>query len=97
VIVAPAGELDIASRPLMEEALGTAFGAEPERVLLDLRAVEFMDASGAWLLMQSADRADAAGPSLALILGAPPSYRVLELCGLMGRFEIVADDDGVAA
>lgn len=90
-MVAPQGELDISTCPALKQALAPLLGGEFDHVIVDLRRVEFMDASAAGLLVGCAERAQKRGVRLSLILGRPGSHRVLELGGLLHRFDVVED------
>jgi anti-sigma B factor antagonist len=95
--VAPIGELDIATRKRLEEALTPLLDGEGKQVVVDLRGVKFMDASAAGLLVSCAERARAGNVRFSLILGARSSYRVLELCGLLELFDVLRGGDGSPA
>src|SRR5881397_2465567 len=53
------GELDIASTPGFERAVEDALRAGPERVMIDLREVTFIDSSGIHALLRVRRRATA--------------------------------------
>ncbi len=91
-IVAPFGELDIATRGQLEQVVTPLLDGEPGHVVLDLRGVSFMDGAAAGLLVSFATRARREHIRFSLILGARPSYRVLELCGMLELFERIAPD-----
>ncbi|MEA2158766.1 MAG: hypothetical protein QOD66_1146, partial [Solirubrobacteraceae bacterium] len=57
--VAPLGELDIATRERLEQALTPLLHGDFEHVVVDLQGVEFMDATAAGLLVSCANRARA--------------------------------------
>jgi anti-sigma B factor antagonist len=95
--LAPVGELDIATRERLEQVLTPLLDAEDKHVVVDLRGVEFMDASAAGLLVTCADRARAGKVRFSLILGPRSSYRVLELCGLLELFEVLPGRGGSPA
>lgn len=57
-VVRPAGELDIATAPILERRLTELICAERETVL-DLSALTFMDSSGIALLIRAAQHAPA--------------------------------------
>jgi anti-sigma B factor antagonist len=88
-VLAPRGELDMSTRLSLEQALVPLLDTDFDQVIVDLRRVEFMDASAAALLVSCADRARGLGIRLSLILGRPQSHRVLALCGLLERFDIL--------
>lgn len=90
LILAPFGELDIATTGRLEQALTPLLGGDVGHVVLDLRGVSFMDAAAAGLLVGCADQAQRSRTRFSLILGARSSYRVLELCGMLDRFELIS-------
>jgi anti-anti-sigma factor len=84
VTVGVAGELDVASAPLLAAHLD-ALEADPAgaAVVLDLSALTFLDSSGVALLIGVAQRAEDDGWPLR-IAGTPPhAWRVLAMCGLL--------------
>ena len=89
VTVLLAGELDIAVEHETHAAIDAASGLRGQAVVLDLTAVTFLDSTGVQALLAAQAAADAAGRRLALRLG-PPAQRVLELCGILARFDLVA-------
>ena len=57
-VVIPTGELDLATAPSLESALGRAFTESAGgRVVLDLRELEFIDSSGLRTLLTARRRA----------------------------------------
>lgn len=96
-IVTARGELDISTRPSLKQALMPLLNRDFDHVIVDLRAVDFMDASAAALLLSCAERARSRRQRFSLMLGGPASHRVLTLCGLLDRFDIIAELGGAAA
>lgn len=88
VRVALAGELDIASVPWIDGVLRTA-QSEAELVVLDLRALQFMDCSGARLMLAAERRAGLAGCRLLVVRGPAQVSRLFELTGLDRRLTVV--------
>jgi anti-anti-sigma factor len=79
--VALSGELDLATLPELQRALGKA---DPDSgpVVLALREVDFMDCAGAHLLCDSDRRLREKGRSLSVIVDRGPIDRLLALLGL---------------
>src|SRR4051812_35653580 len=69
VVVAPRGELDIATTERVAEAIDELVLAGFAEVVLDLRAVSFMDSTGLRLVLRQSPPGD---PPLRLTPGAPP-------------------------
>jgi anti-sigma B factor antagonist len=82
VRVVPSGELDVATCDLLAARLDELWTAGWTDVVLDLRALTFIDSSGLHLLIDHHRRACAAGARFSIIDGSPPVRRVLRLCGL---------------
>ena len=66
VLLAVAGEVDTLSSPVLRYALDTAWGVRPRRLVVDLSAVTFLNASGLRTLQHAADQAAALRASLEL-------------------------------
>jgi anti-sigma B factor antagonist len=80
------GEVDIATAPALREHLLAALDQPGHRILLDLSAVTFMDASGLDVLVFVKRMAVRRGGALRLL--APPAAicRLLTASGLLGYF-----------
>lgn len=80
--VALAGEIDLLTAPAAHDALGEAMDNGPAKVVLDLRAVAFMDSSGLQCVVVANRRAHA--EEIAFEIVRPPSdvFRTFELTGL---------------
>jgi len=82
-VVTVRGELDLAVAPDLERVLADQ---SPDGVLVvDLRELSFIDASGLGLLLRANTRARRNGTPLHLIPGARV-WRLLELCALKSNF-----------
>src|SRR5688572_20246784 len=85
------GELDVVSsdeaQSVLEGALGE--GQNGQRLIIDLRGVEFMDSTGLRLLLRwdAASRAD--GFRVDLVRGPEQIQRLFELTGLQNHFSFV--------
>jgi anti-sigma B factor antagonist len=88
------GELDLATAPDVEARLLEIESREPapQHLILDLRAVRFIDSTGLSLLVNAHNRAIAAGRRFTVVSGTGPPRRILETTGLVGRLEVVEDD-----
>ncbi|MDQ6915819.1 MAG: STAS domain-containing protein [Actinomycetota bacterium] len=96
VRVALSGELDISSAPALEEALGRIESGEPPVLLVDLRALDFMDSTGLRTLVSANQRARAHGRRLAIVRGPEQVDRIFSVTRLDERFEIVDDPAALA-
>jgi anti-sigma B factor antagonist len=73
------GELDIATSPMLEGRLQMAEGSDSERLVIDLRGLEFLDSAGLHVLVQAHERVRAQGRELALLRGPHAVQRVFAL------------------
>jgi anti-sigma B factor antagonist len=89
------GELDISSAPVLEEALGRLEGAGPPVLVIDLRALAFMDSTGLRTIVAADQRARAQGRRVAIVRGPEAVDRIFSVTRLDERLEIV-DDPAVA-
>ena len=87
-VVALAGELDMAGAAALEREIGLL---EANTIVVDLRALEFMDSSGLRAIATSAQRAQDAGRRFALVPGAAHVMRVFDITRMRERMEFVAD------
>ena len=88
------GELDISSAAAVESRLlELEDGNPPERVILDLRAVSFLDSTGLSLLINVDRRLRSEGRRLTVVSGTGAPHRILEISGLGSHIEIVEDLD----
>jgi anti-anti-sigma factor len=86
-VVVPTGELDLATAPALEEALGLAFSGGSARVVLDLRELEFIDSSGLRTLLTARRRAEDASAQFSLVAGHRGLERTLEIAGVHKVFK----------
>jgi anti-sigma B factor antagonist len=90
VVVVVTGEIDIATVPDVDAAVGELRADGWRDVVLDLRPVEFLDSTGlSWLVSAERD-AQANDWTLSLIDGSPAVARLLELTGLHRHFRWTA-------
>jgi anti-sigma B factor antagonist len=73
------GELDIATLPRLEEALEATLAKCPERLVLDLRPLAFLDSSGLRQFIVLADRAQLEGWELVLVRPGPPALSIFQI------------------
>jgi anti-anti-sigma factor len=80
-----AGEVDLASAPILEACLEDV-GSEWAKVRLDLARVTFLDSSGIAVLVRAHQRCREAGQILEVRNALAPVRRTLELTGLPDLF-----------
>lgn len=91
------GELDIAAATDLEAALEEVEHDRPERILLDLRGLTFLDSTGLRTLLAADTRAREAGRRLTILQGPDAVRRVFEITGLEERLELVDDEASLAS
>ncbi len=94
VVVAPRGELDLATADQLSERLAEHEGAA--LLVLDLRGLTFMDSSGVALVLEHQRRAEAAGKDFRLVAGVGEVQRLFEVTGLVRHLrwtEVASLDD----
>jgi anti-anti-sigma factor len=90
LVVAPRGEIDLATVDLVREAVEREH--QPgEAIVLDLREVGFMDTSGLRYVLELTERAEQDGFGLRLVRGPSAVQRVFEVSGLEARLPFVDD------
>ena len=82
------GELDLATAPILAQALSQA-EERGQRVVLDLRELTFMDSAGVHVILEASLRANASGRVLVLVRGPAHVDRVLDLTRASDSLEIV--------
>lgn len=88
VIVAPAGELDIATSDVLNRAL-----SENRDTILDLSEVSFMDSTGIRAIVGVHNRLNESGNRFRLIVPSGPVARIIEITGLTGALDLVDSRD----
>ena len=83
-IVAPSGEIDLATAPLLREGLERAEAHAPSGLVIDLRGVSFIDSTGIGELS-----------GLAFRIGHLGSLNELEVLGTLGGIELAFADLGL--
>lgn len=81
VVVAPRGEIDLATWRLVDTELASA-ARDAGTVVLDLREVAFMDTSGLRLLFDHQRHASGGGYRFLVVPGPPQVRRILDIAGL---------------
>ena len=83
------GEIDMSTAPTFEEALSSALDEEPERLMIDLSELNFMDSSGLNALVRARNAMDDTGIELVISGVSDQVRRLLEVSGLMTAFMFV--------
>jgi anti-sigma B factor antagonist len=88
-----AGELDLATAPILQRHFETLDGDGVSAVMLDLRDLRFVDSTGVHMFLQARSDAEANGHRLLLIGAQPHVRRLFELTNtvdLLGEREAVS-------
>ena len=80
LVVSPAGELDMATAPELEEAIERAQGGS--EILLDLRGLTFIDSEGIRALLRVHTAGQNGHSTVAFIRGMDNVQRVLQVAGV---------------
>lgn len=96
-VVRPSGEVDIATAGQLQEAVIKRLNRGCAHVVVDLRAVTFLDSSGISALIACHRRAQELAAVVAFIVGGGCTRRVLELTGVIDyvNLEFAADDEHI--
>jgi anti-anti-sigma factor len=89
-VVRPVGELDLSGAAVLEAELDR-LADEPEvgAVVLDMRALEFMDSSGLRLVVVADMKAREVGRRFAIVRGDETVHRVFEITRMSERLDFV--------
>ena len=79
VVVALAGELDLPVALLVREEIARALRVPPERLIIDLSGLTFIDSSGLYTILDADKRCRDAGCVLTIWPGPPNVQKVFEL------------------
>jgi anti-anti-sigma factor len=92
VVVTPRGELDMATAPELEQAVMPRLDSGGW-VVLDLRALDFIDSSGLRVVVGAHRSAEEREGRFTCVRGAPGStvHRIVEIAGIDGVIEMVDD------
>jgi anti-sigma B factor antagonist len=96
-LISPAGELDLATAPVLERRIAELIQAGRQRLVVDLRAVTFIDSTGIHALVNAHQSARRAGRTLSIIPGGPAIRRTFDLVGVTALFELEPGDSLGAA
>jgi anti-anti-sigma factor len=86
VIVAVAGELDLDAAPRVAATVDELVDAGFAHVVVDLRALTFLDSSGLQALLSARASAERRGSALSLVPGPRAVHQVFELTGTESMF-----------
>jgi anti-sigma B factor antagonist len=87
LVLAPVGEADRFTIPVLRQALDDAAAQGPARVIVDLDQLTFLDASSLGVLVDARRQLSAAGGTLHVRCRTDQHLRLLSLTGLDGMLE----------
>ncbi|MGC8465126.1 MAG: STAS domain-containing protein [Acidimicrobiales bacterium] len=87
-IVSVEGEIDIASTPELKAMLDSVAMTKPERVVVDLSLVEFLDSTGLGVLVSAFKSFTDDGVGFRIVASDRRVLRVFEVTGLLDVFEV---------
>lgn len=85
VHVLPAGDLDMASSPILEGRLTEVWESGARNLVLDLSGLRFMDSTGLRLVLAWDARCREDGCAISLMPGPRAVQRVFEVTGMLQR------------
>lgn len=94
VRVKPIGELDLATGPELREQVMELVAVGFEHLVIDLRGLTFVDATGVALLLALDEQARSDGWRLSLIPGHHQVHRVLSLTGTLDQLRTITETAG---
>jgi anti-sigma B factor antagonist len=89
ITVVPVGDLDLGSVDVLEREVDELRRAGFERIVIDLRQVEFIDSQGLRLLIVLRNAAKRERQTLRLIAGSDAVQRLFAMTGTLGLFDWV--------
>jgi anti-sigma B factor antagonist len=95
LIVTLDGELDLASAPLLQQAIDGADPDSVEMLVFDLQQLKFMDSTGLRTILSSRERCQQRGQQFAVTPGSEQVQRLLSVTGAAGHLRTIAAVDEI--
>ena len=95
-VLAVAGEVDLASAPVLQAAVTGALEGGAAELLIDLSDTEFMDSAGLHLLMETQREAGRLRRRLAIVCPPGAVRRLFDIAGVAGTLPVHDDARSVA-
>ena len=93
VVVRLEGELDLASAPLLQDAIESADGEASSTLVLDLQELRFIDSTGLRMLLWASERCRDHAHAFAMTPGSEQVQRLLAISGAGEHLRIIASAD----
>jgi len=90
LVLALEGELDIATSPLLDEALARARATDAPQIVVDLLKISFIDSTGLHVLIRHA-RTEDGRSRVRLAQASPQAQRVFQLSGALEYLPFVSE------
>lgn len=87
-VVSVAGELDVATAPVLRDRLEETIQEGPGVLVVDLLRVTFIDSTALGVLIGAQKESTAQGVELRLVVGEPRITKIFEITGLTDLFTI---------
>jgi anti-anti-sigma factor len=87
-VLSPAGRIDTASAPVLEQAITSAIEGGTRKILLDLSAVSYISSGGLRVLLSAAKRLREPGDRFGLCCLTPEVLKIIKLTGFTSIFNI---------
>ena len=91
VVVSVSGDVDVASSPILRDALDRPLAAQASHIVVDLAGLTFIDSTGLGVLVGAMKVARRYGASLRLVCTSPKILRVFDITGLTSVFPVDAN------
>jgi anti-sigma B factor antagonist len=88
-VVAASGEIDLATVPLLRQAISDHFVAGQVHLLLDLTDVSFIDSTGLGVLIGTGKKTARLGGSTRVVCDNPRILRLLRITGLSRALQVL--------
>lgn len=96
-VLRPVGDIDLSRAPALRTHLVSALDGKPDRLVIDLSEVEYMDSSGVATLVEAMQLARSRGVQLVLCALQARVRSILEIARLDMIFTIVDDVEAAMA
>jgi anti-anti-sigma factor len=90
-VLSVAGEIDLATAPLLDERITAVETAGADTIVVDLDRVSFMDSSGLQVLLAHVF-SEQNGKRIRLTKGSPQVFRLFEVSGMADQLPFMSGD-----
>jgi anti-anti-sigma factor len=96
-ILTLAGELDMASAEILQQALEEPTLATEPSMVLDLEQLQFIDSTGLRIILRALERCRARGQAFAITRGSAQVQRLLSVTGVAAHLPTISSSDETVA